>query len=189
MFKSPYGVEVSADGFIYVSDYEIGRIQVFEYQTAVDLDISLTAGWNMVSVPLELPEDGDSPADVFPSAVAVYSWDPVLKSYGVPTTIEPEVGYWVAVTGDKTITVTGTPVTSWEDHPLIAGWNMIGSVCGDSVAVGDLDDDPSGSILDSAIYWWNPVSKSYETATSIVEGQGYWAATTVGCTLTMTAPV
>jgi len=152
------------------------------------IELELLAGWNMVSVPV-MPADA-SRAAVFPPAdvVAVYTWNPGTKSYEVPTNIAPEVGYWVAVTGDKTITVTGTPKTTWTSS-LTTGWNMVGSVYGDSVAVGALDDDPSGSILDSAIYWWNPVSKSYETATSIVEGQGYWAATTVGCTLTMTAPV
>jgi len=156
--------------------------------TTVDVNIALKAGWNMVSVPLEL--DDASRAAVFPPAdvVAVYTWNPGTKSYEVPTNIAPEVGYWVAVTGDKTITVTGTPKTTWTSS-LTTGWNMVGSVYGDSVAVGALVDDPSGSILDSAIYWWNPVSKSYETATSIVEGQGYWAATTQNCTLTMTAPV
>jgi len=149
------------------------------------IELDLEAGWNMVSVPV-VPAD-TSRAAVFPPAdvVAVYTWNPVTKSYEVPTNIAPEVGYWVAVTGDKTITVTGTPATSWEDHPLIAGWNMVGSVYGNSVAAGDLDDDPSGSILDGAIYWWNPGSKSYVGASQIDEGLGYWMATTENCTLTM----
>ena len=188
-FSFPFDVELGTDGRFYVADTINHRIQVFGYSETEDVVIELTSGWNMVSVPV-VPAD-TSRAAVFPPAdvVAVYTWNPGTKSYEVPTNIAPEVGYWVAVTGDKTITVTGTPITYWEDHPLIAGWNMVGSICGDPVAVGALVDDPSGSILDSAIYWWNPVSKSYETASSIVEGQGYWAATTVGCTLTMTAPV
>ena len=187
-FSYPYGVAVHPNGTIYVCDSGNNRIQVFgEAPPTVDLILDFKAGWNMVSVPV-VPAD-TSRAAVFPPAdvVAVYTWNPGTKSYEVPTNIAPEVGYWVAVTENKTIKVTGTPKTTWTSS-LTTGWNMIGSVCGDPVAVGALVDDPSGSILDSAIYWWNPVSKSYETATSIVEGQGYWAATTQNCDLTMTAP-
>jgi len=199
--SSDYGraIAVGGDGNVYVGgesnanwgsprqahagDYDAFAARL-DSGTALHLD--LKTGWNMVSVPV-VPAD-TSRAAVFPPAdvVAVYTWNPGTKSYEVPTNIAPEVGYWVAVTEPKTITVTGTPKTTWTSS-LTTGWNMVGSVYGDPVAVGALVDDPSGSILDSAIYWWNPVSKSYETATSIVEGQGYWAATTQNCDLTMTA--
>ena len=95
------------------------------------------------------------------------------------------MGYWVAVTENKTIPVSGTPVTSWADHPLVAGWNMVGSIYGSTPTVSSLVDDPAGSILDSAVYWWDPDDKSYTGVDSIVEGQGYWMATTQNCTLTM----
>jgi len=185
----PFGIAVNDDGDVYVADLGNNRIQVFNY--LVDVELDLETGWNMVSVPV-VPADA-SRAAVFPPAdvVAVYTWNPVTKSYEVPTDIAPEVGYWVAVTEPKTITVSGEPVTEWESG-LTAGWNMIGSVCGNAVSVNDADVftvAPPGSVLTNAIYWWNPISKSYETATSIVESQGYWAATTVDCILTMTAPV
>jgi hypothetical protein len=157
--------------------------------TTVDVNIALKAGWNMVSVPV-VPAD-TSRAAVFPPAdvVAVYTWNPSQKSYEVPTNIAPEVAYWVAVTENKTITVTGTKVTSWEDHPLIAGWNMVGSVYGNSVAAGDLITDVTPDpLLRSAIYWWDPVGKSYVGASQIDEGLGYWMAAAADCTLTMCAP-
>jgi hypothetical protein len=151
--------------------------------------LELKTGWNMVSVPLDLPDGEDTVAAVFgDEIVAIYTWNPGNKSYEVPLTIAPEVGYWVAVTEDKTIIVIGTPKTTWEDHPLIAGWNMVGSVCGNPVLVADLVDDPTPSIVRSAIYWWDPEGKSYVAAASIVQGQGYWMAVTQNCTLTMTAP-
>ncbi len=153
------------------------------------VDLVLTTGWNMVSVPLELAEGDDTVAAVFQEEIdGIYGWNPVAKSYESPETIQPEIGYWVHVTADKTITITGTPVTSWEEYPLIAGWNMVGSVCGNPVAVSALDDDPADSILTGSIYGWNPTAKSYDTADHIVQGLGYWMSTTVNCTLTMTAP-
>jgi hypothetical protein len=167
-----------------------GTLTLSLHLTTEDVVLDLKAGWNMVSVPV-VPAN-TSRAAVFPPAdvVAVYTWDPVLKSYGVPTTIEPELGYWVAVITDKTIKVTGTPKTTWPSS-LITGWNMVGSVYGTAVSVNDADAftvAPPGSVLTNAIYWWDPEGKSYVAKTSITQGCGYWAATTQNCNLTMTAP-
>jgi hypothetical protein len=85
------------------------------------------------------------------------------------------------------ITVTGIPATTWTGT-LLTGWNMIGSVYGNAVTATDLDDEPDDVVLDGAIYWWDPGSKSYDAASTLTQSKGYWAATTEGCTLTMTAP-
>jgi hypothetical protein len=64
----------------------------------------LKAGWNMVSVPRELPPGKNTVAEIFEGEiVAIYTWNPTAKSYVVPATVEPNCGYWVAVTEDKTI--------------------------------------------------------------------------------------
>ncbi len=50
-----------------------------------EVELSLATGWNMVSVPLELAEGEDTIAAVFQGEiVAIYTWDPVAKSYTVP---------------------------------------------------------------------------------------------------------
>jgi serine protease len=152
-----------------------------------DFTVTLQPGWNMVSVPLFLSDM--SASQVFPGAVAVYTWDPVGKSYTTPDEVEPERAYWVAVIVETPLPWHGVPVSAW-DSPIATGWNMIGSVYsgGDPVAVSSLGEAPQDSILRNAIYHWNPVSKSYETATYIVPGKGYWLATTLDCILTMPAP-
>ncbi len=101
--------------------------------------------------------------------------------------IEPEAGYWVAVTSDKTITVTGMPVSDW-DSALTTGWNMVGSVHGASVAVADLatDIDPD-PLVRNAIYWWDPENKSYQSTDWIAQGQGHWVAAMEDCCLTVCA--
>jgi len=75
-------------------------------------------------------------------------------------------------------------VTEWTDT-LTTGWNMVGSVCGDPVDRNDLVVNPSGAVETNAIYRWNPATKSYDVATQIQQGVGYWMAATQGCDLTV----
>jgi len=153
------------------------------FETYALLQISLKAGWNMVSVPVT-PSD-NSVGAVFPGVTAIYTWDPVNKSYTVPTTIEPDKGYLVAVTEDMTITVSGVPVTTWTNG-ITAGWNMIGSVFTDASIV-DPNDDPDGSV-ESFAYWWDPVGKNYVFTIDIEPGKAYLVAATQDCTLTLLSP-
>jgi alpha-tubulin suppressor-like RCC1 family protein len=194
----PVKVAGLADTFVTaVSAYFTGQYEVAHSlavgivgagPSMVDLTLTLEPGWNMVSVPLELEDGDDTVAAIFDDdIVAIYTWNPEQKSYTVPTTIDPNLGYWVAVVEQTQLTVTGIAATTWTGD-LLTGWNMIGSVYGGAVAVADIVDEPDGVVLDSAIYWWNPGSKSYDTASTLTQGKGYWAATTEGCKLTMTAP-
>ncbi len=100
----------------------------------------------------------------------------------MPDVIEAEKGYWVAVTEDTTITVSGTPIETWTTN-ITAGWNMIGSVSTNS-SIADPNDDPDGSVIPPT-YWWDPVTKSYVTTTDIEPGKGYWVAAVNDCTLTL----
>ena len=186
---SPWGVGTGAGSRVHIADNTANRVR--EVGPDVEtVELALAVGWNMVSVPVRAADM--SRQVIFPpdDVVAVYTWDPLLKRYVVPNTIVPEVGYWVAVTSDKPIYVTGTPVTTWPSS-LITGWNMVGSVYGPAVSVNDEDAftvAPPGSVLTSAIYQWNPVGKTYNAATSIEQGVGYWLASVADCELTLGPP-
>jgi beta propeller repeat protein len=146
----------------------------------VAIQLSLQAGWNMVSVPLAL--SNNAPGAVFPGVAGIFTWNATSRSYYVPTVIDPEKGYWVAVTENTTISVNGTPIETWTND-IKAGWNMIGSVI-TVVSIADPNDDPDGSVLPTA-YWWDPVSKSYITTTDIEPGKGYWVPSIHDCVLTL----
>ena len=144
------------------------------------ISIRIPAGWNMVSMPAM--STYNSTSAVFPGAAGIFTWNATSRSYYVPTTIEPDKGYWIAVTEDTTFFVGGTPIEIWTTD-IKAGWNMIGSVSINTSMV-DPNDTRDGSIIPTA-YWWDPVSRAYTTTTDINPGKGYWAASIQDCTLTL----
>ncbi len=121
-----------------------------------ELQIVLQPGWNMVSVPLLLPDM--SAGVLFPDAEAIYAWNPVSKSYVQPQELEPSLGYWVASAIVQSVTLVGVPVESWTE-PLAAGWNMMGSVYGSVVDFTDPDDVPDGSV-EGFTYTWGTRTRS-----------------------------
>jgi subtilisin family serine protease len=170
-----FTIEVTdAVGYTATSDLSITIVET------VELELSLKAGWNMVSVPV-IPAD-DAVSAVFPGVAGIFTWNATSRNYYVPTIIEPDRAYWVAVTEDTTIIVCGIPIET-RTIDITAGWNMIGSV-NTTVSIADPNDDPDESIIPPA-YWWDPVSKSYITTTDIEPGKGYWVASLNDCTLTL----
>ncbi len=181
----------SSGGLSYTGEAGDGEVEDYVgFPNGIAL--SLEAGWNMVSTPV-VPDD-DSPEALFPCAEAIYAWAPDTHSYltvsatGDLTTIEPERAYWVALTEDATLIITGTPVLQMIDYPLETGWSMVGSIHGQTVGVAELAVDPPGAIQIESIYTWNPSTKSFIPASEIEPGKGYWIAASEPCNLTMAPP-
>jgi len=181
-FLEATAVDLGATG----KDNEFGSGRVHLPEDAPDASdfvyLSLKTGWNMVSVPVEA--DDMSVDSVFPDVEAVYTWNPETKSYVMPDTIDCTLGYWVAVTSDRSFFVEGEPAEdgAW---PVALGWNMIGSTYRSSVDYSDPSTDPPGNVEDF-VYWWNPSTKSYAFMRSLDCGKGHWAAATGDCDLAVT---
>jgi hypothetical protein len=157
-----------------------GYTLIIAVSEEVCVDISLKAGWNMVSLPVT---PGNSSVNaVFSGVAAVYTWNPATKSYITPTTIETCKAYWVASTQDTTITVCGEPVICCTID-MKAGWNLIGAPF-NTASISDPNDDPDGCVQPFA-YTWDSVLKSYVMTTDIEPGKGYWVASLCNCTLNM----
>jgi C1A family cysteine protease/V8-like Glu-specific endopeptidase len=152
--------------------------------------LPLHAGWNMVSVPLDLV-GFDEPGQVFPDAAAIYEWDADEKQYDSPAIIVPGHGYWVAMAvADPGFTVEGVLLLPENQQlSLSGGWNLIGSMWHPTdVPVTDLDATPSAPdpLRRDDLYHWN--GTSYDNPTVIEPGKAYWLAATEPCTITVTPP-
>ncbi len=147
--------------------------------TTFPLSVSVTDGWNMVSVPGVNP-DGQG-VDFWWSGrnplADVYKWN---GTYASVTTATPTEGYWMLHTGANTYNTGdewpagGIQIVAHDPIAITTGWNMIGGY-ENSPLVSGLTTTPAGLIVPGTVYGW---SGSYSSPTNLVPGYGYWLLST-----------
>jgi len=148
------------------------------------LSLTLTPGWNMVSVPLLL--ENTSPDAVFPAAegvVAVYEWDPDDTCYVPPDSIAPTRAYWVAVTELTTLPLTGLALKSYVVD-LTPGWHMLGSVWlgEEGGAVSRFSGAPP-LVMRLPAYELDSGGAGYLSTSGVETGAGFWLSVDGSCTV------
>ncbi len=134
-------------------------------------------GWNMVSVPLVVPDYKKS--ILFPSAQSeAFAYK---GSYVVKDTLENGIGYWLKYASAQAASIFGYPLTS-DTIPVTNGWNMIGSIS-QSINTSSIVSIPGGMIT-SAFFGYNG---SYFIADTIEPGKGYWVKTSQSDSLILSA--
>ena len=120
------------------SNATITKIIDIKYPPA-DFNNDLYTGWNLISTPI-LPGDTSIASVLSPisgnyNIIWAYNasdtadhwkkYDPNAPFGNDLTTMEPGKGYWIMMTSDETLPITGT-VPESIDIDLKAGWNLIG---------------------------------------------------------------
>lgn len=120
--------------------------------------------WNLLSVPLTVSDY--TKTGLYPTAISsAFAYQTV---YVVKDTLENGVGYWLKFNGEQTINVTGFPLTI-DSIPVVAGWNMIGSISFPITVVRILSNPPG--MITSQFFTYEG---SYLASDSIYPGSGYW---------------
>ncbi len=138
-------------------------IESFEiaYTNLDTLAIPTSAGWNMVSLPVAVPDQRVQ--NVFPTALSdAYSFTD--QGYAVHDTIKYGLAYWI-VFGDDGVTTVGM-AREQDTISVNQGWNMVGSINA-SVPVESIEQIPEEIILSDFIGSAGP-------SNSIEPGRGYW---------------
>ncbi len=150
------------------------RVTIVYSQPGLDLfTISLSAGWNLLSLPV-IPVSGDL-MDIF-SFVSTppYRYLPEERSYQMFTSARGGIGFFLLSMVDTTFQISGVSVDSVV-VPITEGWNLIGVPnTGFSLPVSAIESEPEGILIPDNIFYYSTESGAYELATSLVSGRGYW---------------
>jgi hypothetical protein len=146
-----------ASSYSFQATADITYSFIIQVITNTQFTLHLSAGWNMVSLPI-IPSN-PSFSNIFSNVgyYQVLTWNG--NGYVTPTTVEAGKGYWVLVLDNAIITITGTPVTSYQLN-VQPGWSMIGSIDGKPVSANSLFDGQFYQLLT-----WN--GSQYITTTTI----------------------
>ena len=136
------------------------------YSPFREFAVSMRAGWNMVSLPLEPIEKRK--LFLYPSATTPAYTYSNSSGYVQKDTLESCVGYWMKFSASGSVSITGEQ----RDRDTIAvesGWNMIGSISV-PVAVADIVSEPPG-LTTSKFFGYSGV---YTQTDNIHTGVAYW---------------
>ncbi len=152
---------LTADGF-YVDD-----IKVIVYQSGgeiVSTNISTNEGWNLVSVPISIP-DNRATAIFLQAASQVFGYD---KSYSPVNTLTVGKAYWVKFNEAQNHSFSGYRITNLA-LPVTKGWNLVGSL-NNNIPVSTISVAPL-EIISSPFIAYN---SGYYSVDTLRRGEGYW---------------
>jgi S-formylglutathione hydrolase FrmB len=130
------------------------------------VNVSLTAGWNMISNPLTNPIPDDSSRHLFPTIVSqVFRF---TGGYVPGATMLNGIGYWGKFPGAVVQSVEGAARTR-DSVSVVSGWNMVGSISS-PVDTASITSIPPGLKTSN----WFEFSGGYAPASQITPGKAYW---------------
>ncbi len=146
--------------------------------------ITLYAGWNLVSVPVQPADPYDIGGIFHVDPSQVFWFNPYTDAYENATVVIPGYAYFVLYIPGAgapvpfSFSVAGSPIYEYSvEMPM--GWNTIGSVFDfGGVLVSEATDVftvPAGALWGTGVYELNPMTGAYQYSSEIFPGKGYWA--------------
>jgi pectate lyase len=153
--------------------------------STVSVNVSIAAGWNMISNPMTDAIPGDSVRQLFPTSVNPYGFEFVPGSgYQQRYTMQNGKGYWGKFPGPTINEITGTERTT-DSISVVSGWNMVGSISS-ALDTSTIVSIPSGLRSSS----WFGYSAGYIPVNQLAPGKGHWVKTNGGGVFVLrTAPL
>ncbi len=159
-------------------------------------DISLTVGWNLISLPQQ-PAD-TAIESVLSSISGKYEsvwafqdntwkvYDPASPGFSDLITMEAGWGYWIKMTEEANFSVSGS--TPSNTIPLVSGWNLVGYNSTDPQPIADAVASIDGNYVSVWAFmegsWkvYDPANPGFSDLLTTEPNYGYWINTTQACT-------
>ncbi len=183
--NNPFGYSIDEtfdNGYIVTGKLESTYLVKLLNVNTFPLSVSVSNGWNMVSVPGINP-DGQGVNNWWANHIGnVYKFVPGSGYSPVVNTI-PGEGYWMKNNGVQTYNTgdewpaEGIQPVAHDPINAVPGWNMFGGY-EDVIDAAALTTTPPGQII--SVYKYVP-GAGYEPAAEIVPGFGYWVKVSSAC--------
>ncbi len=157
-------LDTAADNATFSREFTV------RFPTDLMFELTLTDGWNLFSIPIDL--DDSSVATVLQGRNTGSVWGWANNKYTAVTNLAPGQGYWVKLDGATIIEVTGPPAISTR-RVLAAGWNLIGAI-----GMPPYNDvllpltTVSGDSVNAPFWGWTDAH--YTKQDDLQMGHGYW---------------
>jgi len=169
-----YPTSVESSAVIITATDSVGCSVSKMYSIRADwsyLSLGLTAGWEMISVPLKVPDNRKSV--LFPFALSS-AWK-YAGTYQKSDSLTNGIGYWLKHGLDTSVVFAGVIDTA-ETIGVNRGWNIIGSISS-SVPISAIGSDPPAMTISD---FFDYTSSGYSVADTIWPGKGYWVKANQG---------
>lgn len=145
-----------------------GNKEEMDFGNYFSAPISFTQGWNLISLPVMVP-NGRSDL-LFPSPIysTAFSYNSSEGRYSTSDTIYNCIGYWIKSTTPNTKLVTGYPIES-DSFLIMPGWNLIGSIS-EHIPISSITSIPAGLTV-SQFFGYHGQYLAHDT---LHPGEGYW---------------
>ena len=147
------------------------------YTPSGNIQINLKPGWNMFSVPVNTSLNVNDIKTQCGTTNPVWHYNPSSSLYESVTQVQPGYGYWLKVSNNCYIQVSGNNIESLPE--LKAGWNQVGAL---SQSVNFNDVKGNCNVLGGP-WKYNPVTLRYELASTLDPSYGYWVRVSNNCNL------
>lgn len=166
--------DMASRSVLVVRDRSVTSLTLSRYPAANCIDLDVTKGWNLVSIPVDAPDK--RARSLFRSRrIKAYGY---ASGYQRNTQLTPGKGYWIKFPRTKTYSICGQPAGG--SASLVEGWNLVATHNAD-VAAADASTAPSG-IITSSFFGYGP---TYTEADTLKTGKAYWVEANGAGTLTV----
>lgn len=132
----------------------------------VTVNVSVAAGWNLISNPVKVSVPDDSAKHLFPTISSrVFSFS---NGYVAGDRMIHGKGYWGKFPGAAVASITGT-ITYPDSVPVVAGWNLVGSA-GCLLDTSTITTWPIGIRASN----WFGFSGGYLPVSQLTPGKAFW---------------
>jgi len=167
LLKDPFGgmfvnVDMKSTDSYLLTNTALNTL-IIEFSGASTAIVSVSQGWNILSVPL-IAEDM-AVSSLFPGALSnAFGFD---NGYYQAENLANGEGYWLKFEQAEEISISGTAVSG--DINVNAGWNLIGPYDFPAPVSGIITDPPG--IIQSQFFGYE---NGYVQADVLSPGKGYW---------------